>query len=115
MNLIHRLFGAPVPTIRVPELQEKRQNGRPPVVLDVRQPLEYRSGHIAGAKLIPLGDLDKRLNELPRDREIVCICATGHRSIPAANKLISAGYRAINLENGMLAWRAARLPVVKGE
>jgi rhodanese-related sulfurtransferase len=106
MNFFTRLFGPPVPTISAAELQEKLKSAKRPFILDVRQPVEYRAGHIAGAKLIPLGDLGEHLNELPKDREIICICATGHRSVPAVNKLIAAGYVAINMKNGMFAWNA---------
>jgi rhodanese-related sulfurtransferase len=45
-----------------------------PLVIDVRQPEEYREAHIAGTKLIPLGELNKHMQELPKDREIVCVC-----------------------------------------
>jgi rhodanese-related sulfurtransferase len=54
------------------------------------------------------------LNEVPKDREIVCICATGHRSIPAVNKLTAVGIEARSLKNGMIAWQIGRRPVKKG-
>jgi rhodanese-related sulfurtransferase len=95
-------------------LQERlAKNSRAVYLLDVREPVEYRQGHIPGAKLIPLRQLGERLNEIPKDREVVCICATGHRSVPAARKLMSAGYTATSLQHGMIAWRRARLPVRK--
>jgi sulfur-carrier protein adenylyltransferase/sulfurtransferase len=83
MSLLTRIFGAPVSTLCALELQEKLKGAEPPFVLDVRQPEEFHLGHVAGAKLIPLGELGRRLNEVPQGREIVCICATGHRSVPA--------------------------------
>ena len=66
MNLLQSLFGASLPMVNAMELNEKLKNGRRPLVLDVRQPDEYRSGHISGAKLIPLGELGRRLKELPK-------------------------------------------------
>jgi rhodanese-related sulfurtransferase len=114
MNIFANIFGASVPTIQAKELQEKLKKGKRPIVLDVRQPEEFRSGHIAGAKLMPLGDLDKRMHEVPKSSEVVCICATGHRSVPAARKLIAAGYTASSLENGMVAWLSSKLPIIKG-
>jgi rhodanese-related sulfurtransferase len=114
MGLISSLFGNQVPTISIQEVNEKLTDGKRPFLLDVRQPEEFRMGHIAGAKLIPLGDLDRRINEIPRDREVVCICASGHRSVPAVSTLVAAGYNACSMKNGMIAWQMARLPVNKG-
>jgi len=113
MSILTRLFGDTLPIISVLELQEKLQDGNRPFLLDVRQPEEYRFGHIPDSILIPLGELSKRMNEVPKDREIVCICASGHRSIPAARQLIAAGYPA-SLENGMIAWQMAKLSIQKG-
>jgi rhodanese-related sulfurtransferase len=115
MDLFASLFGTPVPTLRALDLQAKLKDGKRPYLLDVRQPEEFRSGHIAGAKLIPLGELDGRMSEVPKGSEVVCICASGHRSIPAARKLIAAGYTASNMKNGMIAWYTAKLPVQKGK
>jgi len=72
-----------------------------------------RDGYISGAKLIPLGQLRNRLKELPKDREIVCVCRSGNRSRLAAKQLIAAGYSASNMKGGMLAWSWLKLPVKK--
>jgi rhodanese-related sulfurtransferase len=114
MNLLSSLFGQPVPVISAQNLHEKLKNGKRLFVLDVRQPEEYRLGHIAGAKLIPLGELSRRLKEVPTGREIVCICATGHRSLPAVRQLTKAGYAASSMKKGMIAWQMAKLPIKKG-
>ena len=114
MGFLSSLFGSQVPTLSALEVNEKLKQAKRPFLLDVRQPEEFRSGHIAGAKLIPLGELNRRLGEVPKDREVVCICASGHRSVPAASTLIAAGYTASSLKNGMLAWQMARLPLNKG-
>jgi rhodanese-related sulfurtransferase len=114
MSLFTRVFGGPVSTIQALELQEEMSNGKKPYLLDVRQPQEFRMAHIADAKLIPLGELSRRISEVPRDREVVCICATGHRSVPAVRKLAAEGYTARSLKNGMIAWQMSKLPVKKG-
>ena len=114
MSLTTFLLGISVPIINAQELEEELKNGHRLFLLDVRQPQEYQLGHIPGAKLIPLGSLSSRISELPKDREIVCICATGHRSVPAVNKLTAAGIEARSLKNGMIAWQMARQPVKRG-
>jgi len=84
-------------------------------VLDVRQPDEFRSGHIAGAKLIPLKELGSRLKEVPQDTEILCVCRSGSRSGVATKQLIDAGFTAMNLRGGMMGWERANYPVKRGK
>jgi rhodanese-related sulfurtransferase len=115
MNLLETLLGKPVSNLSVVELDKKLKNGKRPLVLDVRQPEEYHSGHIAGAKLIPLGELRTRIQELPQSQEIVCVCASGSRSSSATRTLVGAGLNAVNMKGGMFAWRQAKLPVKKGD
>ena len=114
MNLLSSLFGAPLPSLNATELNEKLKNGKRPLVIDVRQPDEYRAGHIAGSKLIPLGELGKRISELPKDKEIVCVCASGSRSRSATKYLVGAGYNAFDMSGGMFMWQRAKLPIKKG-
>ena len=114
MNIFSNLFGPPIPTLKPGEVQEKLKNGKRPFLLDVREKSEMSEGYISGAKLIPLGQLDKRMKELPKNREIVCVCRSGNRSKSAAKQLIAAGYSASNMRGGMLAWNWAKLPVKKG-
>ncbi len=79
-----------------------------PVVLDVRQPGEREASAIEGSLHVPLGELEERLGELPRDAEIVIHCATGYRSMAAASLLERAGFaRVADLEGGIEAWSAA--------
>ena len=115
MDLLGMIFGKPLPSMSAVELSEKLKNGKRPLVLDVRQREEYRSGHIAGAKLVPLNELGSRMKELPKEREIVCVCASGNRSSSATRMLTGAGYNAINMKGGMSAWRRADLAVKKGD
>ena len=113
MGFLEKLFGASAAGITAEELGEKLKFGKHPFVLDVRQPDEFRQGHIAGAKLIPLNELARRMDELPKGREVVCVCASGNRSSSASNMLAKAGYKVFNLRGGMLSWRRAKLPVQK--
>lgn len=114
MNLLSSLFGPPLPAVKANELNEKLKKGNRPLVIDVRQPEEYREGHIAGAKLIPLNELGKRVNELPKDKEIICVCASGSRSRSATKLLVGAGYNAFDMPGGMFTWQRAQLPIKKG-
>jgi rhodanese-related sulfurtransferase len=114
MDFFSNLFGSPLPSLSAQDLQAKLKNGKPPFILDVRQPEEFRDAHIAGAKLIPLGELRERMKELPKDREIICVCASGNRSSSATRQLAAAGYNVINLSGGMSFWQRASLPVRKG-
>jgi rhodanese-related sulfurtransferase len=113
MGFFSSLFGPTAPTISASELNEKLKFGKHPVVVDVRQPDEFNLGHIAGAKLIPLGEIRKRLGELPKGREIVCVCASGSRSRSAAKVLLKEGFTVLDMQGGMLAWRHAKLPMQK--
>jgi rhodanese-related sulfurtransferase len=81
------------------------------VAIDVREPQEWDAGHLDGAILIPLGELQARAGELPRDRPLVIVCRTGARSGYAADALVAAGYDAGNLAGGLFAWNAAGLPL----
>jgi rhodanese-related sulfurtransferase len=86
-------------------------------VLDVRPAEEYRAGHIAGARSLPLPELKRRLVELPRDREIVAYCRGPYCVLaPEAVRLLRArGYRAVALDDGVPEWRGRGLPVTTGE
>jgi rhodanese-related sulfurtransferase/rubrerythrin len=75
------------------------------VALDVRQPKEYEAGHIPGAKLIPIPDLTKRLDELDREKGVIVYCAIGGRSRIAAQMLAGRGFSEVyNLAGGFKAW-----------
>jgi len=86
-------------------------------IVDVREPAEFTGplGHIVGAKLIPLGELQSRAGEIARDRPIVTVCRAGSRSTQAYNLLRQAGFQSIaNLSGGMLRWRAEGFSVEGG-
>ena len=115
MNLLARLFGkSSVPSIDPGQAQARLAAKPQPFLLDVRRPEEYQAGHIPGATLIPLQELPARLEELPRDREIICVCHSGRRGQSATRQLKAAGYNAVNLEGGTMNWVRHGLPVEKG-
>lgn len=115
MSFLDALFGGGAPAVDAAAAQAKLQAKPVPFVLDVREANEYNMGHIAGAMLIPLGQLSSQLNKLPKDREIICVCASGSRSSSATRQLIGAGYNAVNLRGGMGSWQRAGFPIKKGK
>lgn len=87
-------------------------------IVDVRDANEFAGplGHIAGARPIPLGDLEKRVGELSTDRPVVTVCRSGARSAQATTILKKAGFTKVaNLAGGMLRWRAQNLPTQGGQ
>ena len=87
------------------ELKKKLDAGETPLILDVREPNEYQINRIPGSTLIPLGELPRRYQELPRDREIVAQCKMGGRSAKAMDFLKTVGFTNVkNLKGGILEW-----------
>jgi len=82
------------------------------LLLDVREDIEWQAGHAPEATHLPMSRIGARVDELPTDRLIVCVCHVGARSAAVAEALSNAGYSATNLAGGMDAWQAAGLPVV---
>ncbi len=104
---------AGVPQIPVHELQERMNSGQPFVLLDVREPFEIELARIAGASLIPLGELPARWTELDRGKEIFVICHSGVRSDRAAEFLRSNGFpKVANVAGGIDAWSEEIDPTV---
>ena len=83
------------------------------VLVDVRQPIELRTGRIRGSVNIPLAQLRGRLGELEGDRQVAFLCHSGARSSRATNLAIKAGCDAVNVRGGMIAWNRARLPLTR--
>ncbi|GLB66407.1 rhodanese-like domain-containing protein [Arthrobacter mangrovi] len=79
-------------------------------ILDVREDFEVAEGMIPEAVHIPMGDLNRRLNELDRSRPIIVVCRSGNRSARVADALNTAGYTADTMTGGMTAWQRAGLP-----
>jgi molybdopterin/thiamine biosynthesis adenylyltransferase/rhodanese-related sulfurtransferase/molybdopterin converting factor small subunit len=87
------------------DVKRKMEHGERFLLLDVREPHEYLICNIPGAKLIPLGELPKRVNELDTATEIVVYCKSGVRSGKASDFLRQAGFRKVkNMRGGILAW-----------
>ena len=86
------------------------------LVIDVRQANEYAAGHVPGSVHFAAGSLPDRLDDLPRDRPIVTICASGMRSSIAASLLRSAGFADVSwVASGVPAWEAAGYAIARGE
>lgn len=101
---------AEVTVARAAELQS-----RGAFLVDVRQPEEWAEGHIQGSTLIPLDDLESRLAEVPKDRDVVVVCHSGNRSKHGRDLLLRAGYaRVASMAGGLAAWEAAGRQTVKG-
>lgn len=84
------------------------------VILDVRETNEWSTGHIASARHIALGQLDKRLSEIDKfkERPVIVYCASGNRSASACAALKRAGFvKVFNLSGGINAWSSAGLPI----
>ncbi len=101
------------PEISVDQAYEKYQAGA--FFLDVRTVEEWNEYHIPNATLIPLDELPNRLDEVPRDREIVVVCRSGNRSQVGRDILLDAGFpRVTSMAGGVKTWRSAGYPVVSG-
>ena len=86
-----------------------------PLVIDVRQPSEFESGHVKGAVAIGAGELPERLDGLARDRPVATICASGYRSSVAASLLRAAGFERVSwVPGGVPTWIARGFPVAYG-
>ncbi len=111
-----RFAGQPgVEPVTREDLCERLRKGET-VLLDVRPAEEYRTAHIRGAVSVPLAELETRLRELPRSREIVAYCRGPYclLAAQALEMLRRRGYRARRFEDGVLEWRARGLPVEAG-
>ena len=85
------------------------------VVIDVREPFEFASGHVPDAISMPMHLVPLRLDELPTDRDIYVICATGNRSWQVVHFLGERGVSAVNVAGGTMAWHSAGLPIETGQ
>ena len=96
--------------ISVAEANTMYQNGA--FVLDVRTVEEWNEFHAPNTTLIPLDELAVRVNEVPRDREIVVVCRSGNRSQQGRDILLNAGFTNVtSMAGGLNEWRAAGYPI----
>lgn len=90
--------------------------GKRVVLIDVRTPKEYASGHIKGAMNVEWGNSFKEQFEkagIKTNRTVALYCRGGRRSKAAADLLVQMGYKVLNLDGGIVAWEKAGMPVVK--
>ena len=98
------------------ELRARIENGKPPLVLDVRTPEEFAAGHVPGAVNISHDVLEERVQELAQHRgqEVVVYCERGARAAQAEAVLAGAGFSAVrHLAGDMAGWRSEGLPIAK--
>jgi len=100
------------PSISAAELHAQRESGAAPVVIDVRTPEEFASGHIPGATNIPFDQVAQRIAEIEAPQGVALYCMVGPRARKGESALLAAGYEKVfHLEGGLAAWQAAGLPV----
>jgi rhodanese-related sulfurtransferase len=107
------LFGPRVEEADVRDVAEALPNDGA-VLVDVREPHEWRAGHAPNARHIPLQQLPEHLDALPRSAPVYLICRSGNRSHTAAAFLQRNGFeRPVNVRGGIIAWQRAGLPIEK--
>ncbi len=84
-----------------------------PQLIDVRESAEFLASRIAGAKSLPLSELETRVSELDRTKPVYLICRTGRRSAEAQKKLTALGFIVFNITDGFEAWKRAGLPFLQ--
>jgi rhodanese-related sulfurtransferase len=106
----------PVPIVPVSEAHERLSTDPlRPLLVDVRNHDEFERARVEGSILMPLPVFASRCRELPADRPLFLICASGNRSGTATGHLLALGYPdASNVEGGIIAWYRAGLPIRSG-
>jgi len=100
--------------VSVSEAASLRDQGA--FILDVRTPEEWSEFHIPGSTLIPVDELESRVNEVPRDQEVVVVCRSGNRSAVGRDILKNASFiQVTSMAGGLKAWRADGLETVEGQ
>lgn len=115
LDRIYRaLLGGDVKEIEAAQTRALLESGRPPVVIDVRQPDEFRSGHIPGAVSWPLVGGGPPSPGWLSAEQLVVVCASGHRSIIGGRRLVKAGARRVaSLRGGTAEWSAKGGPLAR--
>ncbi len=116
MSFFRSLMGGGVPSVSVQQALELQGDDGGALIIDVREPNEYMQIRAKGAVLLPLGRLNGRVKDLPRDRELLLMCRTGGRSHNATQFLAANGFENVsNVSGGIVAWHGAGLPTSSGE
>ena len=107
-KMLSNLFKSPFPSIEMEDYANDYYKKNNHVLIDVRTPQEFKSGHIPGAKNVPLQSLSENLKKVPKDKTVMVVCRSGHRSGMACRILSNAGYDNItNVRGGTMRWIAA--------
>ncbi len=111
MNILRGILGG----VKEVDAQSyhRQFDGLTHVILDVRNPQEYADAHIMGAINIPMSKLKKKIDILPADKPIVCVCRNGLQGREAAFFLQQNGYKAANILGGMQQWKRSGEPTEK--
>lgn len=118
MSFLFRMLGlAKFQPLDVVGYQERFLDGSEAhALIDVRTPQEFQGGHIAHSVNIPLDELGKRMNEIPADKPVVVVCASGSRSSMAAYQIAADGREDVyNLSGGIMAWMGHKKPIKTGK
>lgn len=99
------------PEITVMQARERALAGE--VLIDIREIYEWNKGHAQEALHIPVANLIAAAEEYGKETELMLICASGHRSLHAANRLKALGFKAVSVHGGTTAWKSAGFPIVK--
>jgi rhodanese-related sulfurtransferase len=103
------------PSVEITPAQAYAKYQQGAFFLDVRSQEEWDQFHIAGSTLIPLGQLQNRLGELPKNKDIVVVCLSGHRALSGTDILRQAGFKHVScLTGGLQAWMDANYPIQQG-
>ena len=95
------------------ELRDLLASDDPPLLVDVREPMEAQIAQIAGSLLIPMNSLPQRLQEIPKERPVALYCHSGMRSAYAAEWLSRQGYDALSLAGGIDRWAVEVEPAMR--
>lgn len=105
-----------IPSVDVAEARRRLEDDPRTVVVDVREPNEFSVVRIDGAALFPISTFALRYPSLPRDRQLLVICAAGSRSLAATAHLLRNGWtEVVNVAGGMDAWQRAGFPIRTGQ
>lgn len=111
MGFLQKMFGGGgQPRVSATEAHELMDSGA--ILLDVREPHEWKAGHAPKARHIPMRDVPRRAKELRKDRQVLVICRTGSRSRSVVRQLAADGFDVHDVAGGMNSWARSGLPVV---
>lgn len=105
-------FSAGYKNIASPEAKKLIEQKKNIVLLDVRTPGEYSQAHLKGSILIPINEIERRLQEVPKGRPVIVHCAVGSRSNLVAGFLAGKGFSEVyNMQDGLMGWNRNGFPL----